>query len=130
MPATIYAPPLDVGDPPELDYLMREGETIDDVLAPEREWEETLRAWVIANGKGALRGEEIRFPRGDGYARYFVYTEKPLALIHIPTGDAWDIDDVMRRGLRLSDVRDMVAREKKLAEIFGQSKRREAAADA
>lgn len=118
MPAQIYQAPEEIGDPPEIDYSDRDGKTWDEILAPEREWEEELKQWCRDNGSGITKGEEVRWGRGDGYARYVVFTEKPLALIHITTGDAWAIDEIMRRGLRLSDIRDEVARQKKLAEIF------------
>jgi len=47
----------------------------------------------------------ISFPHADGYAFYFVYSEKPLVLQHIPYGDAWRIDPAYIRGLRLVDIR-------------------------
>lgn len=124
MAATIYAPPEEVGDPPEIDFSDTKGKTIDEVLAPETEWEESVKAWCRENGSGELCGEEVRWGRGDGYARYVVYTEKPLGLIHLATGDAWQIEDVFRRGLRLSDIRAEVERQNRLAELFGKSNRR------
>ena len=124
MAATIYTAPEEIGDPPEIDYSHREGKTWDEILAPETEWEEAVKAWCRENGSGELRGEEVRWGRGDGYARYVVYTEKPLGLIHLATGDAWQIDDIMRRGLRLSDIRANVGQQRKMAELFGRSNRR------
>lgn len=124
MPAKIYAAPEEIGDPPELDFSDRGDKTIEELMEPERVWVESLQAWCRANGQGELAGEEWRYPRGDGYARYIVYTEKPLALIHVTTGDAWAIDEITRRGLRLTDVRQDAERSKRLAEIFGSSNRR------
>jgi hypothetical protein len=120
MAARIYSPPDDVGDPPEIDYSDRDGKTWDEVLAPEREWEERLKQWCRENGQGALAGEEWSYPRGDGYARYVIYTEKPLAMIHVPTGDAWDIDSVIQRGLTLTEVRRHFKQRRVLDEIFGR----------
>lgn len=120
MAATIYAAPEEVGDPPEIEWV--QGADFDDILAPEREWEEKVKEWCRQFGTGALRGEEVRWGRGDGYARYVVYTERPLALIHLGTGDAWEIDDIMRRGLRLSDIRENVKQRQALAEIFGRKR--------
>lgn len=122
MAATIYSAPAEIGDPPELDYSNRDDRSWEEFYAPEGKWEEAVKAWCRTNGSGELRGEEVRWGRGDGYARYVVYTEKPLGLIHLATGDAWQIDDIMRRGLRLSDVRANVASQKKMAELFGRSK--------
>lgn len=46
----------------------------------------------------------VSFPVADGFALYFVYSEKPLVLQHIPYGDAWQVDAALIRGLRLSDI--------------------------
>jgi hypothetical protein len=118
MAAKIYAAPDVVGDPPEIDYSDRDGKTWDEVLAPEREWEEQIKEWCRQFGQGKTRGEEVKWGRGDGYARYVVFTERPLALIHLATGDAWEIDDIMRRGLNLTDIRENVSRGQRLAELF------------
>jgi len=62
----------------------------------------------------------IRFPRGDGYAQYMVWRTRPLSLLHLPVGDAWDLPDYQIRGLRVKDVRDIVARERGLRELFSK----------
>lgn len=122
MSATIYAPPDEVGEIPWIDFSARNEKSIDEILAPEREWEDKLKEWARREGQGELRGEEWSYQRNDGYARYVVFSEQPLALVHIPTGDGYQIDEITRRGLRLSDVREDVARQKKMAELFGQKK--------
>jgi hypothetical protein len=122
MPARVYAAPGEIGDPPEIDF--RDSSIPwGDVLRPEQEWVEKVVAWCKEFGKGDLRGEKLDWHRGDGYAQYVVYTEKPLALIWLPVGDAWSMDEIFLRGLRLSDVREQVRRQKALSEIFGKSKR-------
>ena len=68
---------------------------------------------------GELVGEEIRWPRADGYARYLVAKERPLELVHLAVGDAWQVEDALIRGLRLKEVREMVARQHGLSELFG-----------
>ena len=40
--------------------------------------------------KGKNVGETIRFQHADGYAEYMVFSMKPLKLIHLNVGDAWD----------------------------------------
>jgi len=82
-----------------------------------------LREWCLANGKGDIRGEIIRFPIADG-AQYMVESTTPLRLLLLQYGDAWDIDEITERGLRVTDVRAMVKSEKALREIFGKSNRR------
>ncbi len=67
---------------------------------------------------GSVVNEVISFPRGDGYAQYVVVSEKPLKLMHLPFGDAWQADPITIRGLRLTDVRFMVARSATLKKLF------------
>jgi hypothetical protein len=55
-----------------------------------------------------LVGEVVRFGYADGYAQYVVWSTKPLHLIHLAVGDAWDLPDWQTRGLRLADVKDAV----------------------
>lgn len=45
----------------------------------------------------------MTFPVCDGKALYFVMSEKPLVLQHIPFGDAYKIPDAHLRGLRIED---------------------------
>jgi len=72
------------------------------------------------NGTSDLLGETIRFPRGDGYALYMVWNNSPLQLIHVAIGDAWQVEDALIRGLRVTDVRDMVEREAKMRALFSK----------
>ncbi len=73
-----------------------------------------------ANGPGDLVGEVLRFPHADGYAVYMVWTQKPLSLIHLSLHDGYAIAEAHERGLKLSDVRAQVNRDKRLAELFGR----------
>ena len=69
-----------------------------------------------------LIGEIIRFPRGDGYAQYMVWTTRPLQLIWIELGDAWQVEDALIRGLRLADVRAQVDGERKWRELIARKR--------
>jgi len=71
---------------------------------------------------GEIVGAILRFQKGDGYALYRVEKEKPLTLAWIPFGDCWSISDAEMRGLRLDDVRKLVASERRLSALFGRSK--------
>lgn len=51
----------------------------------------------------------IHFPYADGHALYLVAKDKPLRLMHLPFGDAWQVSSATIRGLRLGDVESMVA---------------------
>lgn len=46
----------------------------------------------------------MHFPVADGSALYKVVKEKPLTLQHIPSGDAYEVQGALIRGLRLSDL--------------------------
>lgn len=84
-----------------------------------------LRAEMKENWRAARPGEEtvgeiIRFQIADGYAEYMVRSERPLEIVHLDDGDAWKISPAHIRGLRLGDVRDLVARDAALKELFAQ----------
>jgi hypothetical protein len=88
-------------------------------------WEEEYEAGIakfvtVAKSKasGELVGETIRFQVADGYAVYGIMSEKPLQLCHINHGDGYQIADAHIRGLNLTDAREMVRREKAIAEMF------------
>jgi hypothetical protein len=109
------------GGIPGIDGYFGEGRfDAEGYFAAEQEFVQSLAEWARENGSGDLAGEEWRTPVGDGYARYIVFKNRPLQLIKIPTGDAWDADPIMLRGLRVSDIREHVARRAKLDEIFGR----------
>lgn len=114
MTAKIYAPPAELGEPPDLDT-----NDIDGSLQREEDWVQRVRDWAKQFGTGALAGEEVRWTQGDGYARYVVYAERPLSLIHLPVGDAWQFPYVER--LTLGDVRQQVQRIQGLARLFSRS---------
>lgn len=77
-----------------------------------------LRNELRAKNSGDLVGEEVRWPRADGYARYIITREEPLTLAHLDIGDAWRVEPALIRGLRLADVRAMVDHERRLAALF------------
>ena len=72
--------------------------------------------------KGDMVGEIIRFQIafasscGASFARYMVASEKPLKLMHINEGDGYQVSPILIRGLILSDVKDMVKRERAMRE--------------
>jgi hypothetical protein len=47
----------------------------------------------------------ISFPVADGAAVYYLKSEKPLKLEHIPVGDAWTVSQATIRGLRIQDIK-------------------------
>lgn len=80
----------------------------------------TAQKTAQARNKGDLVGEILRWQRADGYAQYMVVSQKPLALAHLIIGDAWQVEAALIRGLRLTDVREMVRREGSLRKLFSK----------
>lgn len=89
-----------------------------DWMAKETAALEAEQAKVRAVNEGEFVGEILRWHRADGYASYMVVKQKPLTLSHVATGDAYSVESALIRGLRLSDVEDMVNRERRLKELF------------
>jgi hypothetical protein len=97
-----------------------------DFTQPFEEWQkaedayiQANRDWLKANGKThRLAGQIIRFPVGDGYAQYMVIDGR--SLMHLEVDDKWQIPEAHSRGLRLSDVEQMIERDKKMDELFGR----------
>jgi len=60
----------------------------------EKQFIDQVKAWCKeqSNDKGNSDyiGEVYRIPMADGNALYAVYSLKPVVLIHLPVGDAWD----------------------------------------
>jgi hypothetical protein len=66
-------------------------------------------------------GELIRFQVADGYAMYLIVSLKPVALMHLPLGDAWDFQYAHR--LTKKDIIEKINQQKALAELFGRNKK-------
>ena len=79
-----------------------------------------LKKWVKENtdSKNPLVGEIWKTGVADGYAVYMVYRTKPLELLHVPVGDAWQAPEAHINGLRLSDIKKSVEADKAIAKIF------------
>jgi len=95
-------------------------------LKASREAEEayvnSIREWAKKNSKDELAGETIYIPHADGKAAYVVFSTKPVKLIHLPIGDAWDAPLAHR--MTGKDIKEHVARDKYWAE-FVKNKRNE-----
>lgn len=87
-------------------------------IADEEAYIADLVSQAKNNGNHPMLGEEIRWQRGDGYARYIVWNTGPLELIWIETGDAWSVEEALIRGLNITEVKRMVGQKKALAELF------------
>lgn len=68
--------------------------------------------------KGEMIGKTVKYQIADGYAVYIVISEEPLMLIHVNSGDGYQIPDAHMRGLILSDIKEEVRREETLTKMF------------
>lgn len=76
----------------------------------EEKWLEELRQWCMVHGSGKYAGQIVRDGVADGYAQYVVFSLRPLQLIHIPLGDAWQSRWAHR--WTAADIKQMVERAK------------------
>lgn len=113
--AKIYAPPIELGFPPKITHPFNFAA----YEAACDEYTRGLQAWAKAQGRHKDAGEVITFPVADGCAVYVVLSLKPVELIHVPVGDAWQFQYANR--LTATDVRDKIRSAKALAKIFSKA---------
>jgi len=92
-----------------------------DRVKADKQYDETLKAAADAaraKNPGDMVGETLHWGVADGSAVYMVVKQKPLLVAHVNVGDGYRVDPIMIRGLRLSDVRERVARDKAMAKLF------------
>lgn len=113
--ATIYAPP-DSLKLPKLDFkqMNRYQSECDKYI-------NDLKGILIKRKKGDKQvGEVIKFQVADGYALYMIASMKPLELVHIPIGDAYEFGYVDL--LTHKEVNELIKKEKMLNRLFGGKK--------
>jgi hypothetical protein len=112
MSATIYSTPKYI-KVPDFDINDRASSR-----AREDAFMASLRKFCTNSNKGKYIGKEVRIQYADGYARYMVYSLKPLQLIHIPLGDAWDTP--LADLLTVKAVKENIDAREALAKIFSK----------
>ncbi len=105
--ATVYAVPEEV-NVPEFNFETWKED--------EEKFTKELRNYCHQCGEGKYVGKILRIPHADGHAQYMIGSEKPLSLIHIPIGDAWD--SPMVDGLTNKKIKEMIDGEERLAKFF------------
>lgn len=121
MVAKVYDPPEGL-DAPEFGDFQTDGRyDTDGYFKAVEEHREKLAQWCRDNASSPsdLIGKTIRFQVADGYAQYMVCSTRPLELLHLDYVDGYEADPILLRGLTLTDVKDLVGRAERLAEIFG-----------
>lgn len=79
-----------------------------------------VQQWARDNSRSDIAGSIVTFPVADGMATYVVWETNPASLIHVPMGDGYAIPAAHIRGLRASDLREMVDSRKALDNLFGE----------
>lgn len=116
----VYSAPVGF-EPPDFDDYFVDGKFDFNLMVDiESKYLEDLADHARSRNQGDLVGETIKFQRGDGYAQYMVWSQKPLSFIWIELGDAWTVEDALLRGLRVKDVREMVDADRAWAELFSR----------
>jgi len=72
------------------------------------DWKARIEAENAAFEELSAENDIISFGVGDGSADYLVVSKKPLKLQHIAHGDNYEVSYATIRGLRLSDVEEML----------------------
>ena len=120
----VYSPPDEVGDAPKITegaaFFNNINENINKHNKKIVEWIEKVKAYAREHGEGEFAGEIVRFPFADSYAQYVVFSLKPVKLIHLPVGDAWQFPYANR--LTASDIKKQIQYEKRMAELFKKGK--------
>jgi hypothetical protein len=91
-------------------------------MKAEEDWIKQMAETYRKLSKGDLVGQEVRWQRADGYARYMVVKQRPLTLAHLSVGDAWWVEGALIRGLRVKDIREMNEARDRLAALFASQK--------
>ena len=104
----IYSTPEHIKEPDFNPKTWREDET---------KFLNELRKFCTSRNTGNYIGKELRIGHADGYARYMVMSEKPMQLIHIPLGDAWNSPLV--DGLTSKKIKELIDQNERLNKLFG-----------
>lgn len=79
------------------------------------------KAWVVTHSEHhPLTGKVVRTPYADGYAEYMVAKfDGKVCLVWLAVGDAWR-DSMFERAATITMLKDMVARQERMASLFGR----------
>lgn len=112
MSATIFSPPSQVPVP---SFNFR------DVIQAQKDEDKfisDLKALLLIRKTGKNIGEVINFQVADGHARYMIASMKPLELVHLPLGDAWEFQ--YAHLLTATAVQEQLDRQTALKKLFSK----------
>jgi hypothetical protein len=113
MAAKIYSAPEEVKQP-NYDF-----QNVSSWEEQEETYIKEVKNFLAERGyTGKNAGEIIQFPVADGYAQYMVASMRPLMLVHLPLGDAWDWQ--FAHLLTAKEVQQKIDQRKALNELFNK----------
>lgn len=88
-----------------------------------REHAELERLIEVSNNlpDGEVVGTVLMYPRGDGAAVYIVTKASPLTVQWVKTGDAWQVEAALIRGLRKADIIEDQRRHRAIRAMFAST---------
>ncbi len=109
MAAKLFKVPDSVGTKPNLTTAIGGGrEGWQKYQSEEQAYIRSVQEWARSQYPAdKLAGEIYCFPVADSHAMYVVLSSKPLQLLWLELGDAWQMPDVVRRGLTVKDIRPL-----------------------
>lgn len=117
--AKVFSPPTEIHVPDFDEAFVNGRYSMEKDNELHEKFYEDLRSWLAVNYPNhKLRGEIVRFQVADGYAQYMIVDG--TTMIHLPLGDAYAIPDAHARGLRASDLSELVESRKRLDALFGR----------
>lgn len=84
----------------------------------EKRYRNELKALLRKRKSGKYVGEVVRFPYADSHAEYMVASLRPLELVHVPLGDAWEYPYIER--LTAKDITTQIEQTKRIEAIFAK----------
>ena len=114
--ATIFRAPASIKQP-SFSEFMKDGKYDREGHAKaEEQYLAELKAFLLSRKRGKNVGEIVQFPCADSYAQYMVASMRPLELVHIPLGDAWDYPYINR--LNATDIQNKIDQQQALNKLF------------
>jgi hypothetical protein len=112
----IYQPPNEIGPPPKFQVSI----SYKEMVKLEEDWVKRLRKWCKDNSKEAeYIGDIVKQPVADGYAQYMIFSLKPVFLIHLELGDAYEFEWAHRWTAK--DIKMIIEKTKELNNILQQA---------
>lgn len=120
MAATIFSAPKHIKMPPFSEYTKTGRYDREAHNNAEQKYLDELKEFLVQRNKGEYVGETIQFPVANGYAQYMVASLKPVQLVHLDLGDAWEFAQIHL--MTAKAVKEHIERAKAFAAIWKKAK--------